>query len=149
MEKDTPKTNPYMEDWKKTIQEKTKDELVSIMQHKTEYDSEYIEMVEQKLENDYGTKIVIEESPHKAFKEELSENQMIRKIGGKLSIGILIIICSILGILVLFCVGRVRENYSYGAYWNVMWWSIMTLCISSILIQLIIGKVNGTRNNNN
>lgn len=148
MEIDTKKSNPYMEDWRKTIQGKTKDELLSIIQHKADYDSEYIEMVEQKLENDYGTIVVVEELPHNAFKEELSDNQMIRKIGGKLSIDMLITICFLLVSFISFCMVKVYHSLSCGAYWNVIWWGIMTLSLSSILLQLIIGKLNKKENIN-
>ena len=46
--------NVYKESWEQALLNKTKEELVYIIQHKENYAPEFISMVEEKLEKEYG-----------------------------------------------------------------------------------------------
>lgn len=137
-------TNVYKDSWEETLRNKTKEELVNMVQHKDKYAPEFIRMVETKLEKEFGVKAVesklSEENPS-SEKRGGSEWELIKAMGGFLSLSKWLVVCILLGIFAFLSGWQAGEEFSAWKPLDGYWWSFATLCSVSILFFLIKGKV--------
>ena len=136
--------NAFMDSWEQTLRDKTKDELVSIIQHKEKYAPKFISMVEEKLEKDYGLKIVVPAPPVENTtieKQRGSEWEVVKGTGGFLSFSKWLIACILVGFFTFLCAWQASYEFYWWRVLNGYWWVFAALCSFYVLFFLIKGEV--------
>lgn len=136
--------NCYKDSWEQTLSNKTKEELVDIIQHKEKYAPEFINMVEEKLEKEYGLKIVVPAPP---IEDTTNKNHggsgwdIVKGIGGFLSFSKWLVTCILVGFFAFLCAWQASVEFSWWRVLDGYWWVLATFCSASVLFFLIKGKV--------
>ena len=145
--------NVYKESWEQALFNKTKDELVYIIQHKENYAPEFISMVEEKLGKEYGVTNVeptpnVEYTPHR--KPSDLEIKLKNRLESFFSSSLWVVGCVLLGLFSFLCAWQASEKFYYWHYLDGCWFSFAALCSGSILFFIILWKVKnylGSRKN--
>lgn len=143
-------SNPYSYEWKKTLQDKTKEELLVILQHEGEYDPEFIQMVRKRLEKDFGL-VAVNNIPLQEVqpKVKIDNWETIKGLSGifeqVMSTIVFIVVSFLLGMFAFLCVCQAIDNFSSWHILDGMWYLFFALFSGSILFFMIMWKVKRIR----
>ncbi len=131
--------NPYLDSWKETLKDKTKEELVEIIYHSEKYAPEFIEMVKEKLKKEYDT--IIEGPKSTAIPDEAIKNGFLAD--NFASVVKVVIIFTVLGFFAFLCIWEAIESFSFSYFSSYYlaggWWCFAALLtISAAAFYLLV-----------
>ena len=137
--------NPYLDSWRETLKDKTKEELVDIVNHSGKYAPEFVEMVKEKLKKEFDT--IVEEPKDSYTPEQIKEiDHSTDKLvsDGKTAI-VLLALGSFAFLCVFEAIDKFSNSFSLGDYLNGGWWAFLAFCSVAVIVIYLIIKLEDLR----